>query len=368
MSLDIWALLLDILHDILVYSHYMINHDKDAENQILTTVGRLEKSTVAGIISNLPTKVSRQWVSTLLNKLALEGKLARSKVGKHVFYVLPDRLDLIGKKISRSYVNDALNEDIVFEQLKTQALLLQKLDENLDSIVRFGFTEMLNNAIEHSKSRSIEVSISEEGNNIVFEILDAGIGAFRSIMQKKGLHSELEAIQELLKGKTTTLPHSHTGEGIFFTSKIADVFILDTFEYRLRIDNLIKDVFIEKIINKPGTKVRFELSKDSNKHLNDIFKEYEAEPGSFAFDKTTVRVKLFKAGTVYISRSQARRLMVNLDKFKLVLLDFEGVKTVGQAFADEVFRVFAKKYPNTKLQPINMSETVDFMVSRVDSG
>ena len=254
--------------------------------------------------------------------------------------------------------------DQVIDQLKKQSLLIQNLSEDLDSIVRFGFTEILNNAIEHSESRSIEVSISEEENTIIFEISDNGIGAFRSIMQKKELTSELEAIQELLKGKTTTLPHSHTGEGIFFTSKIADVFILDSFEYRLRVDNTINDVFIEKIANKLGTKVRFEISKETKKHLDYVFKEYEAEPGSFAFDKTTVHVKLFKAGTIYISRSQARRLMANLEKFKLVILDFEGVKTVGQAFADEVFRVFANKYPNTKIQAVNMLETVEFMVKR----
>jgi hypothetical protein len=36
------------------------------------------------------------------------------------------------------------------------------------------------------------------------------------------LKNHLEAIQDLLKGKQTTMPKSHSGEGIFFTSKIAD--------------------------------------------------------------------------------------------------------------------------------------------------
>jgi len=93
----------------------------------------------------------------------------------------------------------------------------------------------------------LEVSIEETDKNIGFKVFDDGIGVFRNIMQKKQLSSELEAIQELLKGKTTTLPHSHSGEGIFFTSKIADIFILESFEYRLRVDNTINDVFIEKL-------------------------------------------------------------------------------------------------------------------------
>jgi uncharacterized protein (DUF1330 family) len=225
---------------------------------------------------------------------------------------------------------------------------------------------MVNNAIDHSQSTWIDVILIEVDNRIIFEVRDNGIGAFRNIMQKKNLASELEAIQELLKGKTTTLPHSHSGEGIFFTSKIADIFVLDSFEYRLRVDNEIQDVFIEKPESFIGTKVRFEIKKDSGKHLNDIFFEYQAEPDSYSFDKTKVRVKLFKAGTVYISRSQARRLLSNLEKFKLVILDFEGIDTIGQAFADEVFRVFVSRNPNTRIEPINMSETVQFMVDRVE--
>ena len=100
----------------------------------------------------------------------------------------------------------------------------------------------------------------------------------------------------------------------------------------------------------------FELDLETEKHLNDIFEEYQSEPGSFSFDKTKVYVKLFTAGTVYISRSQARRLMNNLEKFKVIVLDFEGIKTIGQAFADEVFRVFVTKYPDIEIKSINTND------------
>lgn len=332
---------------------------------ILQTVARLNKASVTDIVKSLPEPRSRQWISTLLKQLAREGKLIRSQEGKYVYFVLPNKLELIGKRISRRLINKGLDEDIIYDEISSQTPFLSKINEDVRSIITYGFTEMLNNAIEHSQSKSIEVFIEERDNIISFEILDKGIGAFRNIMQKEKLHSELEAIQELLKGKTTTLPHSHTGEGIFFTSKISDMFILDSYEYRLRIDNLLPDTFIEKITAFLGTRVRFEIKKDSNKHLNNLFYQYQAEPGSFSFDKTKVLVKLFKAGSIYISRSQARRLMVNLDKYQNIVLDFEGIETVGQAFADEVFRVFAGKHPQIKIDPINMSEVVRFMVNRV---
>jgi hypothetical protein len=44
-----------------------------------------------------------------------------------------------------------------------------------------------------------------------------------------------------------------------------------------------------------------------------------------------------------ISRSQAKRILNRFEQFETVLLDFKGVDMIGKAFADEVFRVFAKK-------------------------
>jgi len=75
-------------------------------------------------------------------------------------------------------------------------------------------------------------------------------------------------------------------------------------------------------------------------------------------------VKLFRDRSAYISRSQAKRLLHALDRFKKIVLDFKGVSTVGQAFADEVFRVFAKAHPGIDIEPINATENVDFMIRR----
>jgi len=69
---------------------------------------------------------------------------------------------------------------------------------------------------------------------------------------------------------------------------------------------------------------------------------------------------------VHISRSQARRVLTGLDRFRVIVFDFDKVPMVGQAFADEVFRVFHNKYPVIKLQAINMNEAVRFMVERVE--
>jgi len=164
----------------------------------------------------------------------------------------------------------------------------------------------------------------------------------------------------------TTAPRAHSGEGIFFTSKTADKFVLESFGFRMIVDNLIGDVFFERTKrSKRGTKVLFSILLNSKKHLNDIFRSFQSDPKSFAFDKTEIQVKLFSVGTVHVSRSQARRILSGLDKFKVIILDFDRVPTVGQAFADEIFRVFRNRHPEIKVKPLNMNEAVEFMVRRV---
>jgi UTP-glucose-1-phosphate uridylyltransferase len=59
-------------------------------------------------------------------------------------------------------------------------------------------------------------------------------------------------------------------------------------------------------------------------------------------------------------------VLTGLEKFKSIILDFDKVPTVGQAFADEIFRVFQQRYRNIKITPINMIEPVKFMVDRVE--
>ena len=63
-----------------------------------------------------------------------------------------------------------------------------------------------------------------------------------------------------------------------------------------------------------------------------------------------------------VSRSQAKRLLVRFDRFKTIVLDFEDVSSVGQAFADEIFRVFQKQHLHIDLSFVNASQRVEKMI------
>ncbi len=315
--------------------------------------------------------VSRQYVNLVISDLIADKQVIKLGGTRNAFYVsklyISENPGIIPNTLKKKYKNESLEEHKILLEIEEKFPRIAELPENIKSIFTFAFSEMFNNAIEHSQSKSISVEVSVREKDLSFIVNDGGVGAFRNIMKKKNLKSEIEAIQDLLKGKTTTMPKSHSGEGIFFTSKAGDVFILDSFGYRLSINTIKPNVAIYHLpTRKRGTRVVFRINTDSNRHLNDVFKKYTnlIEESDYGFDKTEIRVKLFTSGGVHISRSQARRILVGLEKFKIVLFDYEKVPMVGQAFADEIYRVFQELHPDIRLENENMSEGVRFMIDR----
>lgn len=323
------------------------------------------------IVIALKHSISRQHIAFLLQQLVAECRVVKVGSTRNAAYTLPAFVDQIeaslGNVAKKRLKNEGLKEHEVLDDLHRKLYFLSHLPETMQSIFDYAFSEMLNNAIEHSKSSTIEVEVRREDHEILFVVKDSGIGVFRNVMHERHLRSELESIQDLMKGKTTTQPQAHSGEGIFFTSKIADVFVLESFNHRLRVDNTIGDIFVEGI--KPGirgTKVIFHLAEKSKKHLSDVFRAFQTGSAELGFNKTEIKIKLYTMGTIYVSRSQARRLLAGLEKFKSIILDFDKVPTIGQAFVDEIFRVFQIRHPDIQIQAVNMLEGVKFMIDRVD--
>lgn len=340
--------------------------NKDKILQLIKQKGKITSGEIISVVG-----VSRQYVNMVISDLIAEKEVVKLGGTRNAFYVSNDYIvrhpDVIPTVFKKSYKNEGLEEHMVLLEIEEKFPKIAQLPENIRSIFTFAFSEMFNNAIEHSHSKAISVEVAVRGKNLSFIVTDSGVGVFRNIMKKKNLKSETEAIQDLLKGKTTTMPKSYSGEGIFFTSKAGDAFILDSFGYKLSVNNIKSDVSIHRAsFKKRGTRVILRIGTDSNRHLNDVFKKYSnlAKEGNYGFDKTEIRVKLFTAGDIHISRSQARRVLTGLEKFKIVLFDYEKVPMVGQAFADEIYRVFQELHPDIRLENENMSEGVRFMVER----
>jgi anti-sigma regulatory factor (Ser/Thr protein kinase) len=283
------------------------------------------------------------------------------------FYVFANQnsVDKIKKEITgfnNVFANKNLREDAILTDIKKQSGIFLSLPKNISDILDFAFLEMLNNAIGHSRSKEITIKFESKKDVLDFWIIDRGLGVFNSVRNKFDLPDDLTAIEHLLKGKQTTDPKHHTGQGIFFTSKLADVFTIISGRKRLRFIKSLDDVFIDDAKEFVGTKIFFSIKKDSKISAKKIFDAYSNE--EFEFDKTKILIKLSKNSQGLVSRSEARRIMFGLDKFKEIVLDFKGVETAGQGFCDEVFRVWQNKYSRIKISYVNANENVEFMVRR----
>lgn len=312
--------------------------------------------------------ISRQTVHQHLRELISAKKLIKVGSTRSAQYVLfsAKRAAQISRapKFLRQYRLHKLNEDRVFTEAALKLTLSRQLSGAAFKIVRYAFTEMLNNAIDHSQSMRARIFLECVNGQLTFEIRDSGIGAFESIRQKFKFHDHFESVEHLLKGKQSADPEHHSGQGIFFTSKIADRFVLESARLKLMVDHRLGDTILEDI-HRPlkGTRVRFQLKQRSRKDLKELFDEYSND--AFEFHKTHIIVSLSKKEREHVSRSEAKRLLFRLDEFKHIVLDFKHVTGIGQGFADEIFRVFQSAHPDIKIEPIHMAPSVGFMVKRV---
>ncbi len=256
---------------------------------------------------------------------------------------------------------DDLQEDAVWRDVVVD-VLQDRLSPEGRSTASYAFTEMLNNAIDHSDADVVRVGVWASRFEIRFEIADDGRGALPHLQQRLNLEDVYDALGELTKGKTTTDPDRHTGEGIFFTSKAVDVFTLESAGLRWTVDNVRHDQAVGASEFEVGTRVRWEMDPATSRSIADVFGAYTDEDHQFARTRTVVR--LFSFGVRFVSRSEAKRLMRGLERFKEVVLDFNGVEEVGQGFVDEVLRVWPRTHESTLVTPVGMSSPVAFMVRR----
>jgi len=307
----------------------------DTKARIIAFLSRNQSATGGKLRAHL--KLSRQAMSLHLRSLLTAGKVVRSGTTRGASYMLAGRAAQPAILV-RSLATHGCNEDRIWDEVEARLQLKQALRPNVLAIMRYAFTEMLNNAIEHSRSDRCAIRVILGPNRSSFEIRDRGIGVFHSIASKFKLPDEEAALIELLKGRTTTMPEAHTGEGIFFTSRIGDDFVLKSHRIQIEWKRAKQDMFVSQPRLSAGTLVQFSIQRSARQTIEEVFSEFAPEQYDFQFQKTRVLVKLLQPD--YVSRSEARRLLANLEKFREIVLDFRDVRSVGQGFSDEVFRVF----------------------------
>lgn len=309
--------------------------------------------------------ITRQAVHRHLVRMVEEKKLTASGSTRSRTYALSVLVDVL----ETLELTLALEEDRVWS--KYIAPRVRDLPENVRDICFYGFTEMLNNAKDHSESATVIIGLQRDPKNVKMQIQDRGIGIFQKIATTLHLEDERHAVLELSKGKLTTDPKRHSGEGIFFTSRMFDEFFIISGQWRLLCHDGEDWLFSADDLGPnaaktfPGTGVHMVIDANSKRTSQEVFGRFAGADQDYGFTRTHVPVSLAKYGTEnLVSRSQAKRLLARFDRFKEVVLDFKDVPMIGQAFADEVFRVFSNQHPDIRLHWVHAVPEVERMIRR----
>ena len=306
-------------------------------------------------------RISRQTIYKYIKILENEKILYRTTSGKYKLRTLA----IARKRLA----NKRIDESVIYDRYIRQQVEL--LNKKCIEKIKYASQEMINNVIEHSEGTSLGIVIAEDFVSVRILVSDNGIGIFKKISDFFHLESLHDAMLELDKGKCTTASANHTGEGIFFSSRIFDFFFIQAngLTYASgtsdRHGYLLEGI---KGVRTQGTQVSMELLKDNVQSLSEVFGQYSDD--EYGFNKTVVPVvrlidRRNDTDMSLISRSQARRLLHRFDRFSTVVLDFRCIDSIGQGFADEVFRVYAKAHPEIAISYINANSDIEAMVKHV---
>lgn len=313
------------------------------------------KSTSISKSASEAFEINPSTIHSYLNELINDGII--KKVKRDTYELVTENYTF---DLSRSR-GELKNDSAVFNMcLRNQ---ISHLGKNVQGIWSYAFSEMINNAMEHSEAENVKVIVSQNYISTKAIIIDNGVGIFNKIKNYFKLDTLDDAICELFKGKLTTDKENHSGEGIFFSSRLMDYFEIISdgkkFANNKYNESIVLDLQIE---NQKGTCVNMELSNFSHRRAKDVFDEYSSIDEGFV--KTGLPLKnIFDASPV--SRSQAKQLCARLDNFKEVILDFNEIEWMGQGFAHQIFVVFAKQNPDIKISAVNMNEDVEKMYRHV---
>ncbi len=299
--------------------------------------------------------ISRNTTNQYLRELIEENKIIKLK--KNTYELLSTT---VSYNLNRNS-GELNSETVIYEKCLEPHLL--GCSKQANKIWAYGFSEMVNNVIDHSMAEVLKIEVIQNCINTTVVLFDNGVGIFKKIKEHFSLESLDDACCELFKGRVTTDERNHSGEGIFFTSRMMDLFFILSDGKIFSIDKYEHDITADiNLEDQVGTTVIMILSNNSHREITDVFNQYAGIDDGFT--RTQIPLKsIFESAP--ISRSQAKRICNRLDKFKEVVFDFSEIEWMGQAFAHQIFAVFQNEHPDIKLTPLNMNRDVESIYNHV---
>lgn len=243
-----------------------------------------------------------------------------------------------------------------------------ELPASVRRMAQHAFGELLNNAIDHSGGSQVTVSMRQTAAHVQLLVSDDGCGLFERLNQSFDLADPTLAMLELSKGRLTSQPLRHGGRGLFFTSRLADVFDLHANHAAFQRRNWNDGTWhAGRPLRHAGTSVYVAIALDTSRTLESVMAAHSLDGQGADFDCTRVPLALFASDLDGLeSRAQGRRVAARLGQFRRAEIDFRDIPQVGYSFVDELFRVQAGSL--AELVPVNMSASVAALVASVRSG
>jgi len=178
---------------------------------------------------------------------------------------------------------------------------------------------------------------------------DSGEGAFAHERRERGLVNEDDA--------RLALSRAADDSDWSWLQRAADMFSIESGELSLRVDNLRSDISLGRLAEaRTGSRVSFAADPLRPMRVEALEQRLGREAHAL--------VRLFEHGEAFPSREEARQLMAGLEACERVVLDFGGVREVGEAFAREIFASWARAHPSVRVECIRMHDSVAAAILR----
>lgn len=297
--------------------------------------------------------ISRQAVHAHLVGLVREGLIEGSGRTRARTYRLATLADL--------RIEVPLDEPVDEESIWVEraAAALEDVQANVLEIARFGLTECLRNAADHSGSVEASVRVRRTAVAVEISVADRGEGIFRRLDGADPLRAALD----LVKGGRSTDPQARSGRGFGSVARAVDTFSVWSGHHLLRRESRggREAWSLSELEGRVrGTTVSMRIRTASRRTLADSLVRATIDGPGGARPRVVIPVRLAsRAEQSPTSRASARRLLERLETAGEVVLDFSGISAVGPAFADEVFRVFRREHPEVSLARVGASAAVE---------
>jgi anti-sigma regulatory factor (Ser/Thr protein kinase) len=277
-------------------------------------------------------RISRQAVHHHLNRLLREGVLLAE-----------------GRTRARRYALAVLDE--ITERLDAREGLLWRrrflptlaeVPAAVVEIARFGFAEIVRNALDHSGSAEASLRLRRTAAAVEIRVSDQGTGILRHLAGALGVDDPRLAALEIARSRS--LGH---------VARAFDTFLVWSDRHVLRREARDGDGrwSLEPLAARVrGTTVGLRIRVRSDATIGDVLSRTSTEiPLRLAFDE----------GEQPTSREQARRVLPRTQRPRELVVDFTDIACVGPAFADELLCVVPREHPGMRLSWRNASPEVE---------